>query len=313
MTAYASSSAESADFLALMRGFAAGGVAAAVSKTMTAPAERVKLILQLQSRANVPSTSSSSAYTLERNYRGIFDCFKSLYVEQGLRSLWRGNLATIARCFPTHALNFALRDHYRLLFLKNVDRKKQYGRFVLGNTAAGALGSMTCLCLVYPLDLARTRLAVDTKRDGSSKYRGIYDCLRQITRREGPVGAYRGFFMSLQHVTVYGAVFFGMFDTIRGTISEDERQLNFFSVWMLAQACVVSSSLICYPMDTVRRKLAMQSGQQVKPFSGSLDCFAKTFRSEGLPAFYRGALCHSLKSMSGALILAVYYEAMKYS
>jgi solute carrier family 25 (adenine nucleotide translocator) protein 4/5/6/31 len=121
-------------------------------------------------------------------------------------------------------------------------------------------------------------MAVETSKNGMPKYRGIYDCLQNITKREGFVGNYRGFLVSLQFVALSRAVFFGLFDTIRGTIVEDTKQLHFVTVFLIAQACVVSSGLICYPMDSVRRKLMLQSGQKIKPYNGSIDCFLKTFK-----------------------------------
>lgn len=127
MSSFASTS-EASDFVHVLRGFTAGGTAAIASKTLTAPVERIKLVLQLQNRSAMAGTSEMS----RRTYNGMLDCFKSLCAEQGVKSLWRGNSANVIRCFPSHALNFVLRDQYRLLFLHNVDKKRQYGRFVLG-------------------------------------------------------------------------------------------------------------------------------------------------------------------------------------
>ncbi|KHJ76099.1 hypothetical protein OESDEN_24282 [Oesophagostomum dentatum] len=60
------------------------------------------------------------------------DCLKRVTTEQGVLSLWRGNTAGVVRCFPNHALNFALRDLYRNLLLKDVDRRKEFWRFAMG-------------------------------------------------------------------------------------------------------------------------------------------------------------------------------------
>merc|ERR1712036_127622 len=40
-------------------------------------------------------------------YKGIVDCFVRVSKEQGVVSLWRGNLANVIRYFPTQALDFA--------------------------------------------------------------------------------------------------------------------------------------------------------------------------------------------------------------
>lgn len=73
--------------------FLIGGVSAAVSKTVVAPIERVKLLLQVQdANKNIPA---------EMRYNGIGDCFSRVYREQGFGAFWRGNLANVIRYFPT--------------------------------------------------------------------------------------------------------------------------------------------------------------------------------------------------------------------
>ena len=76
-----------------MSDFLIGGISAAVSKTVVAPIERVKLLLQVQ--------DASSSIKKEDRYNGIGDCFKRVIKEQGFASLWRGNLANVIRYFPT--------------------------------------------------------------------------------------------------------------------------------------------------------------------------------------------------------------------
>lgn len=121
MSSFASTS--QSDWTQLLKGCAAGGTAAAISKTTLAPVDRVKLLLQLQ---------NGQALLVQKQYAGMIDCLRKIYSEQGILSLWRGNSASIARCFPSYALNLAFRDYYRLLFLKGIDKNKQHTKFVLG-------------------------------------------------------------------------------------------------------------------------------------------------------------------------------------
>ncbi|KAK5970545.1 hypothetical protein GCK32_021616, partial [Trichostrongylus colubriformis] len=72
---------------------------------------------------------------MARPYNGMRDCLQRVSMEQGLLSLWRGNCAGVMRCFPNHALNFALRDFYRNLLLQGVDRERQFRRFVAGQAS----------------------------------------------------------------------------------------------------------------------------------------------------------------------------------
>uniref|UniRef100_A0A915EC00 ADP/ATP translocase n=1 Tax=Ditylenchus dipsaci TaxID=166011 RepID=A0A915EC00_9BILA len=308
MSAFASTSYELNS--QVIKGFAAGGIAGVITKTTVAPIDRVKLVLQLQSG---PSTSTSTSLC-QKEYKGIVDCFRRLCAEQGVRSLWRGNCATVVKCFPSNALNLAFRDFYRAIFLGTIDFKGQPKKFALGNLMAGGAAGATALCFLYPLDFARTRLAVDATKAGGQRFRGMIHCFSTIRATEGVSGLYRGFSASLQFTMVSRAVFFGIFDTARAWMADQKnaRELSFLLNWCLAQTSVICSSIICYPMDTVRRRLMMQSGNKVKDYANSIDCWTKILKNEGAAALYKGALSNSLRCTSGAMILAVYYEMIKY-
>merc|ERR1719464_478930 len=148
-----------------------GGVSAAVSKTLVAPIERVKLLLQVQ--------DASSSIKPEDRYNGIGDCFSRVIKEQGFGSLWRGNLANVVRYFPTQALNFAFKDFYKTIF-NPYNPKEQPGMFFIGNCASGGAAGATSLSVVYPLDFARTRLAADVGQGCDREFNGLVDCLKKI-------------------------------------------------------------------------------------------------------------------------------------
>ncbi|KAI1732447.1 mitochondrial carrier protein [Ditylenchus destructor] len=297
-----------------------GGLAGVITKTTVAPIDRVKLVLQLQAvpcNGAVASSSSCGVITVQaQQYGGIVDCFRKLCAEEGVKSLWRGNSATVVRTFPSNAMNLAFRDLYRSVFVNHVDRKKNPTRFALGNTLAGGAAGATALVFLYPLDFARTRLAVDSaKHSQGQRFNGIVHCFRTILLSEGGVhGLYKGFCASLQFTMISRAVFFGIFDTARAYLMDKSKtdQLSFMANWCLAQSAVITSSFMCYPLDTVRRRLMLESGKKVKMYRNSLDCWKKILKNESVPALYKGALSNSLRCTSGAMVLAVYYEMVKY-
>lgn len=57
----------------------------------------------------------------------------------------------------------------------------------------------------------------------------------KITKSDGPIGLYRGFFVSVQGIIIYRAAYFGMFDTAKYVFSSDGKKLNFFMAWAIAQ------------------------------------------------------------------------------
>ena len=88
--------------LGFSENFVISGCAAAVAKTSAAPIERVKLLLQNQGELLKQGR-------LETRYGGVRDCVVRTLSSEGIRSLWRGNFASVVRYFPQQALNFAFK------------------------------------------------------------------------------------------------------------------------------------------------------------------------------------------------------------
>ena len=286
-----------------MADFLIGGVSAAVSKTIVAPIERVKLLLQVQ--------DASSTIKAEDRYNGIGDCFKRVINEQGFASLWRGNLANVVRYFPTQALNFAFKDFYKTIF-NPYNPKTDPGKFFVGNCLSGGAAGATSLTVVYPLDFARTRLAADVGSGGDREFNGLVDCLKKIFMKDGPLGLYRGFGISVIGIVAYRASYFGMFDTGKAMLFPDAKNANVLAMWAYAQFVTVSAGIISYPLDTVRRRLMMDSGRAEKMYNGTLDCFAKIARDEGPRAFFKGSLSNVIRGTGGALVLVFYSKIEAY-
>ncbi|RZC34430.1 ADP,ATP carrier protein [Asbolus verrucosus] len=288
------------DPMSFAKDFLAGGISAAVSKTAVAPIERVKLLLQVQ--------ASSTQIAADKQYKGIIDCLIRIPKEQGFLSFWRGNLANVIRYFPTQALNFAFKDVYKQMFLGGVDKNTQFWRYFAGNLASGGAAGATSLCFVYPLDYARTRLGADVgKGKGERQYSGLLDCIKKTVKSDGPVGLYRGFFVSVQGIIIYRASYFGFFDTAKGMLP-DPKNTPFIISFAIAQVVTTVSGITSYPFDTVRRRMMMQSGRVDKMYKNTLDCWIKIAKNEGGTAFFKGAFSNILRGTGGALVLVLYDE-----
>jgi solute carrier family 25 (adenine nucleotide translocator) protein 4/5/6/31 len=180
--------------------------AAVISKTVVAHIERVKLLLQVQ--------AASKQISQEQQYKGIIDCFVRVSKEQGVLSLWRGNLANVIRYFPTQALNFAFKDKYKMLFVKH-NPKTDFWKFFAENLASSVAAGATALLFVYPLDFARTRLAADVGKGDAREFTGLVDCIKKIYSSDGIKGLYQGFGVSIAGIIVYRAAFLGGYDVAK--------------------------------------------------------------------------------------------------
>jgi solute carrier family 25 (adenine nucleotide translocator) protein 4/5/6/31 len=189
--------------------------------------------------------------------------------------------------------------------------------FFLGNMASGGAAGATSLMFVYPLDFARTRLAADVgkgKKGGEREFNGLVDCLQKIYKSDGAMGLYRGFVISVVGIIFYRASYFGMFDTGKVFLFEDIKKANFFAMWAFAQAVTVLSGVASYPLDTVRRRLMMQSGRSGADimYTGTMDCFRKILKNEGAKAFFKGSLSNVIRGTGGALVLVFYDKIQNY-
>jgi solute carrier family 25 (adenine nucleotide translocator) protein 4/5/6/31 len=180
--------------------FVAGGLSGCVSKTLAAPIDRVKLLLQTQ-KVNADLAGN-------KRYNGTLDCIRRVYREQGPLSFWRGNVANLLRYFPNQALSFSFKDKFRSLLQLEGQKNRTY--MVLGNLLASGAAGGAAMAMLYPLDMARTRLATDV---GSSlparRYNGTLHCLQSIYRENGIRGLYTGMSVSITGVIIFRALFMG--------------------------------------------------------------------------------------------------------
>ncbi|KAJ8600767.1 hypothetical protein CTAYLR_006106 [Chrysophaeum taylorii] len=285
--------------------FLAGGISGAIAKTVTAPIERVKLIIQTQD-ANPKIISGEVP-----RYTGILNTFSRVASEQGILAFWRGNLVNVLRYFPTQAFNFAFKDSIKALFPK-YSSKTDFGKFFLVNMAAGGLAGAGSLCIVYPLDYARTRLAADVG-SGKQQFNGLVDCLVKTARGPaGFMGLYNGFGVSVVGIIPFRGTYFGVNDTLVGInpYQKDPGPLGLISKFCCAQTAALSAAYASYPFDTVRRRLQMQSEKPKSEwvYKGTLDCFGKIISEEGFAALFKGAGANAIRTVGSALVLVMYGE-----
>jgi len=280
--------------------FLMGGVAAAISKTAAAPIERVKLLIQNQDEM-------MKAGRLDRKYDGIMECFRRTAQQEGVVSLWRGNTANVIRYFPTQALNFAFRDTYKAMFAFKKERDG-YAKWMMGNLASGGAAGATSLLFVYSLDYARTRLANDAKsakKGGERQFNGLVDVYKKTLASDGIAGLYRGFMPSVAGIIVYRGLYFGMYDSIKPVVLVGPLEGNFLASFLLGWTVTTGAGIASYPLDTIRRRMMMTSGEAVK-YKGTLDAGRQIIAAEGVKSLFKGAGANILRGVAGAGVLSIY-------
>jgi len=287
--------------LGFFENFMLAGVAAGVSKTVAAPIERVKLLVQNQDEMIKQGR-------LDRPYNGVMDCCSRVLKTEGVYPFWRGNLANVLRYFPTQALNFAFKDAIKVAFAtpKDASNAKKFTMNILSGGMAG-----TCsLLFVYSLDYARTRLANDAKgKGGERQFNGLIDVYTKTLKSDGIQGLYRGFAISAVGIFIYRGMYFGLFDTLKPLLLGDNPNVTLS--FLLGWGVTITAGLMSYPIDTIRRRMMMTSGGGVK-YKGSIDCGVQILKNEGFMSMMKGAGANILRGVAGAGVLAGFdkFQAM---
>jgi len=191
------------------------------------------------------------------------------------------------------AFNFKKTDGQLTQFAKNV-----------GSGGAAGAASLT---FVYSLDFARTRLANDSKsakKAGAAaerQFTGLIDVYKKTLATDGIGGLYRGFVISCAGIIVYRGAYFGLYDTLKPLLLGPDSGVTLS--FLLGYAVTVSAGLLSYPVDTIRRRMMMTSGEAVK-YSGSLDCTRQILAKEGIQSFFKGAGANILRGIAGAGVLS---------
>lgn len=282
--------------LSFAENFALSGAAAIISKTAAAPIERIKLLVQNQDEM-------LKAGRLSEPYKGVIDCTVRTYKTEGFLPFWRGNMANCIRYFPTQALNFAFKDKIKQIF--KASKQDSYMLGFAKNIGSGGLAGAMSLCFVYSLDYCRTRLANDAKSAGKGggerQFNGMVDVYRKTIASDGVAGLYRGFVISCVGIIVYRGCYFGFYDTLRPILLGDNASV--LLSFALGYVVTIRAGLVSYPIDTIRRRMMMTSGEAVK-YKGSLDCAMVIIKNEGFMSLMKGAGANILRGVAGAGVLA---------
>jgi len=283
---------------------AAGGISGAVSKTITAPLEKVKLAIQNQD--SNPRILSGDM----KRYTGMGDCFGRHISELGATSLWRGNVANCVRYVPTAAFNLMFKDTLKAIFPKV--KKDDFAKFAATQVASGSLAGGLTNTLVYPLIYVRTVLGADLGK--VKQYDNMFDCFRKTVQNGGFMSLYNGIGPSTIGIVVYRGVQFGLQDTIKAfnPWQKDVSAIGLVSKFTVAQVAVSASGIAAYPFDTLQRRLQIEASKPKADqiYNGMGDCFSKILAKEGPKGFFKGAMANILRGTGAAIVLVMYDEIM---
>ena len=109
---------------------------------------------------------------------------------------------------------------------------------------------------------------------------------------------------------MYRGCYFGFYDSLKPLLGKDLEK-NFLVTFMLGWAVTIAAGLASYPLDTVRRRMMMTSGEAVK-YKSSIDCARQVYAKEGIASFFKGAGANVIRGVAGAGVLAGFDKVQEY-
>mmetsp|Transcript_6729 Transcript_6729/g.19350 ORF Transcript_6729/g.19350 Transcript_6729/m.19350 type:complete len:372 (-) Transcript_6729:973-2088(-) len=174
----------------------AGGVAGALSRTATAPMDRLRMLQQVHRGKEVLSLRQG---------------WMKMVNEGSLRAFWRGNGTNVCKNIPEMGIKLCASDLARQRFSEDGSKPTLAQRLAIGG-CAGA----TAQAAVYPLEVVQTRLAVSTP----GTYKGIMDALTKTVAQEGMNGLFRGIIPCMVGILPYAGIDIAVFGLLRERMAE---------------------------------------------------------------------------------------------
>lgn len=162
--------------------------------------------------------------------------------------------------------------------------------------SAGALGAF----LSSPADLILTRMQADAALPASQRrnYLNIFHAIYRIIRDDGVLSLWKGGFPTVIRTTATTAGIYGVSHGFKAL-------LTIFTPDMVSRVPVgyvvvgILPAALSKPFDYVKTQLQIMrpDANGKYPYTGSLDCMKKTFKSGGLRIFYAGFPAYCLTCM----------------
>lgn len=280
-----------------VQNFTCTAAAGVTARTVISPLDVAKVLMQVGTKDT---------------HGGVLKTFTNVYNSQGIRAFWKGNLMGCLRLAPFSAIQFSAFHKIKQQLVDDGGRMSPIHAMM-----AGSLAGMAATIITYPTDMVKTRLIVQNLQ--RKRYKGVTHAFSLIMREEGLLAFYRGMFVSLIGAIPYTMVTFAAYETL-DQIWNKPRYM-YTPMQSLINGCVSAAiaQLVCYPFDTIRKKLQAQSrvmkdggGVDVQ-FKGAIAAAKATNSKYGYKGFWRGITPNLCKVVPYAGIMFMTFEVLKRS
>ena len=320
-----------------------GGVAGAVSRTATAPIDRLKTILQTgrlpkglakdiygdvrgdaaraashaaaSSSSEQESTTNAKTKPKKKHASGkraptLREAARAVYREGGARAFWRGNGANVLKVVPETAVKFAAFDALKQVVAVDPGNATTTERFVAGGVAGAAAQAA-----IYPLEIVKTRMALSSNaahpRAAPTTISGTF---RSVLHESGARGLFRGLAPSLVGIVPYAGIDLMTNSTLREYVTRRYQAAGAEPGIPELLGCGMASSttamLATYPLNVIRTRMQTGGMPGFPAYDTASDCLVDVVRREGVRGLYRGIAPSLSKVLPASSISYAVYDTL---
>ncbi|KAI0137164.1 mitochondrial carrier domain-containing protein [Xylariales sp. AK1849] len=307
--------------------FVAGAVAGGISRTATAPLDRLKVYLLVNTKnttnAAVDAAKKGRPIMAAANAgKSLSTAVLELYRAGGARGFFAGNGLNVVKIMPETAIRFGAYEAAKKTLAGfeghgDTQRINPYSKFV-----AGGVAGMTAQFCVYPLDTLKFRLQSNYVSGGARGTALLVETAKKMGVEGGFRAYYRGVTMGLIGMFPYSAIDMGTFEFLKQSwityraktlgIHEDDAQPSTFATGIMGATSGAFGASVVYPLNVLRTRLQTQ-GTEMHParYTGIWDVGQKTIKNEGYRGLYKGLMPNLLKVAPALSITWMVYEKTK--
>lgn len=306
--------------------FLAGAVAGAVSRTATAPLDRIKVYLIANvgpPKDSIEAAKQGNAVAAAKKLgQPLVAAAKELWKAGGMRSLFAGNGLNVLKVMPESAIKFgsyeaAKRALAQLEGHGDPQNINPYSKFV-----AGGAGGLVSQLFVYPIDTLKFRMQCETVSGGLHGNALIIETAKKMYRQGLVRTSYRGLTMGLIGMFPYSAIDLGTFEFLKSKLAqhsakrlgchEEDALPGSFATGCIGAFSGAFGASVVYPINLLRTRLQAQGTVLHPPtYTGIVDVAQRTIKNEGFRGLFKGITPNLLKVVPAVSITYVVYENTK--
>ncbi|KAI1353205.1 mitochondrial carrier domain-containing protein [Xylaria sp. FL0043] len=307
--------------------FIAGAVAGGVSRTATAPLDRLKvyLLVNTKSHTNIALDAAKKGRPIDavKNAgRPLLAAISDLYKSGGVRGFFAGNGLNVVKIMPETAIRFGAYEAAKNALAGFEGHNEPHAINPYSKFVAGGVAGMVAQFCVYPLDTLKFRLQSEYVSGGPRGNALLFQTARKMLAEGGPRAAYRGVTMGLVGMFPYSAIDMGTFEFLKTTYiqykakatgcHEEDAQPSTFATGIMGASSGAFGASVVYPLNVLRTRLQTQ-GTSMHParYTGIWDVAQKTVKNEGVRGLYKGLMPNLLKVAPALSITWMVYENTK--